>query len=270
MTTCPPRPEPCEKLCAMAAREGIAKCQETYEAALLACEAAEDPTACETAAKEALAACTLEVNTGLEECLKGCGHEPPPPPTCEERCDKAAEQVAAECKDMGGSEEECAAAVEEFVALCKERCASSEPPDPCGFECAELGAKAKQRCLDAGGNEQTCDPVALAAQARCEAAKAELCKVEGIALNAAPFAFRRGDANGDGKRDISDPIQVLGGLFLGKGGLSCADAADANDDGIVDISDAVALLQHLFMGGGSLPEPADEGQDPTADALICE
>jgi prepilin-type N-terminal cleavage/methylation domain-containing protein len=85
-------------------------------------------------------------------------------------------------------------------------------------------------------------------------------------------AFRRGDVNDDGAMDISDPIAVLGFLFLGAPDrLACAKSADANDDGALDISDAVLFLNNLFLGGFSIPEPFTAcGLDPSADDLPCE
>ncbi len=81
--------------------------------------------------------------------------------------------------------------------------------------------------------------------------------------------FARGDANGDGGLDVSDAINLLGGLFLGEP-VACFDAGDADDGGSADIADAIAILLHLFLGG---PQPAAPfpmcGVDPTADALEC-
>ncbi len=82
--------------------------------------------------------------------------------------------------------------------------------------------------------------------------------------------FIRGDANMDGKVDISDAIATLGYLFLGGLERICLDAADANDDGEVNISDPIYLLEHLFLGGKPPPPPYPEaGLDPTADELDC-
>jgi hypothetical protein len=82
--------------------------------------------------------------------------------------------------------------------------------------------------------------------------------------------FRRGDANGDGAVDISDPLRILFALFAGAPPLACADAADANDDGAPDIADPVFLLDSLFLGAGALPLPGPGcGIDPTDDALDC-
>jgi len=82
--------------------------------------------------------------------------------------------------------------------------------------------------------------------------------------------FVRGDANDDGKSDISDPIAVLGYLFLGGEAPGCRDAADGNDDGAVDLSDGVGMLLALFGGAAPLPAPnPDCGADPTADEVDC-
>lgn len=58
----------------------------------------------------------------------------------------------------------------------------------------------------------------------------------------------RGDANADGRRNISDAVALLTCLFLDP---SCARddcARDVNADGSIDISDAMAMLGWLFLG----------------------
>lgn len=83
--------------------------------------------------------------------------------------------------------------------------------------------------------------------------------------------FVRGDSNADGRIDISDPVHVLGYMFLGEPASVCLDSADANDDGAVDISDATSLLRYLFLSAlesPPLPWPV-EGVDPTPDPLDC-
>jgi hypothetical protein len=81
--------------------------------------------------------------------------------------------------------------------------------------------------------------------------------------------FVRGDADGDGRIEISDPILILGRLFLGAPPVSCEDAADANDDGELNLTDPIAILDRLFLGGAPFPPPGPEacGADPTADPL---
>jgi len=82
--------------------------------------------------------------------------------------------------------------------------------------------------------------------------------------------FVRGDANGDGKLDISDSVRTLDALFMGTGTLACEDAGDANDDGRLNISDPIFTLDSLFRGGKPMPPPYPEaGADPTADDLFC-
>ena len=66
----------------------------------------------------------------------------------------------------------------------------------------------------------------------------------------------RGDSNGDGIIDISDPIRLLGRLFLGEPTAeTCPLAVDVNADGALDISDPIVLLGFLFMGNMVIPPP---------------
>lgn len=82
----------------------------------------------------------------------------------------------------------------------------------------------------------------------------------------------RGDADGSGAIDISDPVLVLGHEFLGDPAkLPCEDAADVDDSGVLDISDAVSLLQFLFLGGVEPSPPYPEcGPDESPSKLGCE
>ncbi len=91
--------------------------------------------------------------------------------------------------------------------------------------------------------------------------------------------FVRGDADADGGINITDPVYVLGFLFLGGLTPPCLDAADADDSGssAIDITDPVYLLNFLFLGGPAPPPPSSGsefdprncGLDPTADELTC-
>ncbi|MBI4601732.1 MAG: hypothetical protein HY721_07210 [Planctomycetes bacterium] len=83
--------------------------------------------------------------------------------------------------------------------------------------------------------------------------------------------FQRGDANTDGKVDISDGINILNYLFLGGPETTCFDAADTTDDGLVDISDGIRLFNYLFLGGPAPPAPGPDacGPDPSEDGLNC-
>jgi hypothetical protein len=86
-------------------------------------------------------------------------------------------------------------------------------------------------------------------------------------------AFRRGDCDGTGRVNITDPIFTLGHLFLGRTRWLCDDACDANDDGRINITDPIAMLSYLFQGGGPPPAPGPKtcGIDFTSDFLggIC-
>jgi hypothetical protein len=77
--------------------------------------------------------------------------------------------------------------------------------------------------------------------------------------------FRRGDADGSGKLDLTDAIFTLLYLFLGGRAPDCFDAADADDSGAIDLTDAIGSLQFQFLGGVILPDPGpvDCGPDTT-------
>jgi len=85
--------------------------------------------------------------------------------------------------------------------------------------------------------------------------------------------FRRGDCNDDGKVDISDPVALLGVLFLGNRRPLCDDACDSNDSDELDISDPVHTLNYLFQGGSAPPDPGASlcGNDlsPGAELMTC-
>src|ERR1041385_8373091 len=84
--------------------------------------------------------------------------------------------------------------------------------------------------------------------------------------------FRRGDVNADGALDLSDPISLLGNLFLGSPSvLACKDAADANGDAAIDLPDAISILSFLFQSGTPPPAPGPDacGTAP-APSLGCD
>jgi len=80
--------------------------------------------------------------------------------------------------------------------------------------------------------------------------------------------FRRGDVNGDGSFEISDPIYLLNWLFANGPEPPCLDAADLDDGGRIDIGDAINCLEFLFVGDWYPPYPHfNAGLDPTPDDL---
>jgi Mg-chelatase subunit ChlD len=70
--------------------------------------------------------------------------------------------------------------------------------------------------------------------------------------------FHRGDANDDGKTDISDATRIFSYLFIDGILPPCLEATDVNDDASVDISDGVSLLSYLFLGEKEPPVPGPD------------
>lgn len=63
--------------------------------------------------------------------------------------------------------------------------------------------------------------------------------------------FVRGDANNDGRVDLSDVVAIQNYLF--SGGDVCRQPADVNNDDVVNLADMIYLQNYLFRGG---PPPA--------------
>ncbi len=90
-----------------------------------------------------------------------------------------------------------------------------------------------------------------------------------IVVTAPTVPFVRGDGNGDGLLDISDPVQTLEYIF-GSAQASCLAAIDFDDGGELDIADAIAQLSYVFGTGPAPVAPfPDCGIDPTPDNLGC-
>jgi hypothetical protein len=83
--------------------------------------------------------------------------------------------------------------------------------------------------------------------------------------------FVRGNVNGDDHLDISDPISLLGYLYLGDVEPPCLDAADVDDNGLLEITDPIVFLAYFFLGGPAFPAPFPAcGPDPgEPDGLGC-
>ena len=92
----------------------------------------------------------------------------------------------------------------------------------------------------------------------------------GETLDAPEIHFLRGDANGDGTRNLSDAINILLHLFAGNP-TDCAKALDVDDTGTLEIADPITLLDHLFLGGPAIPAPSTTcGVDSREDGLTCQ
>ncbi|MBI4606785.1 MAG: hypothetical protein HY721_32880 [Planctomycetes bacterium] len=74
-----------------------------------------------------------------------------------------------------------------------------------------------------------------------------------VSVAASRGDFLRGDCNGDGDLDISDPVWHLNYLFRGGPAPPCDEACNANFDASLDISDPIYTINSEFLGG---PPPA--------------
>ncbi|MBI4601691.1 MAG: hypothetical protein HY721_07005 [Planctomycetes bacterium] len=81
--------------------------------------------------------------------------------------------------------------------------------------------------------------------------------------------YHRGDADDNGRLELTDAIRILGFLFLGAASPTCMDAADADDNGKVELTDAIRDLGYLFLGAAAPappgPPPEVCGPDPTPE-----
>jgi hypothetical protein len=99
----------------------------------------------------------------------------------------------------------------------------------------------------------------------------EGCRASATIERGSGIRFLRGDANRDGRINLTDAVRVLDHLFGGNL-LGCLDAGDFDDSGVLNISDAVSILGHLFQPGPRPPVPPpfeSPGFDPTPDDLDC-
>ena len=82
--------------------------------------------------------------------------------------------------------------------------------------------------------------------------------------------FLRADGNADLELDLTDAVVALHHLFGGEPG-DCVDALDADDSGVLELTDPIYLLGYLFLGGPAPLAPfPDLGPDATPDPLDCE
>ena len=86
-----------------------------------------------------------------------------------------------------------------------------------------------------------------------------------------PPLFRRGDADGNGRENVTDAVKILRYLFGREAGPFCDDAVDVDDNGTVNLTDAVFLLGYLLRPDSPVPPgPLSScGTDKTPDSLSC-
>ena len=82
-------------------------------------------------------------------------------------------------------------------------------------------------------------------------------------------AYVGGDANGDARIDLADPIWTINSLFRGGDASPCTDGADANDDGLVDLADSMFLINYLFFSGDRPSGPVECAVDPESTPGSC-
>jgi hypothetical protein len=83
--------------------------------------------------------------------------------------------------------------------------------------------------------------------------------------------FTRGNVDGLGGIDISDPIFLLAYFFISGQAPDCLDAGDANDDGTLDLTDVVYSLSFQFLGGDPPKSPFPAcGIKEWINGLTCE
>ncbi len=85
---------------------------------------------------------------------------------------------------------------------------------------------------------------------------------EGLTARFCEAQFHRGDANGDGRNDVSDAISIFSYLFLGGPAPGCREATNTDDSPVLDISDGIFLLTFLYLGGVVPPPPGAPSRAP--------
>jgi hypothetical protein len=81
--------------------------------------------------------------------------------------------------------------------------------------------------------------------------------------------FLRGDADSNGRVNLTDAIFVVRRLFQGGSEPTCGDAADFDDDGVLSLTDVILTVAFLFQGVdlSQPPGPFECGPDPSDDDL---
>ncbi len=150
-------------------------------------------------------------------------------------------------------------------------CNADSVPDECDIaggtspDCNQTGVP--DECDVASGARPDCNLNGVPDECDVAGATSPDINANGLPDECEP-AFIRGDANCDGRSDISDSVWTLNYLFGGGSRPCCGDSADVNDDGKVDISDPIRELNYLFQGGPAPPSPGPDlpcGVDPTND-----
>src|SRR5262245_9833633 len=92
-----------------------------------------------------------------------------------------------------------------------------------------------------------------------------------VTFGGGDLGLSRGDANGDGRINVTDGVLVAQNIFANQFVVfDCKDMLDANDDGLLNTADPVFLLSYIFLKGPRPQQPFLAcGIDPTPDTLTC-
>jgi hypothetical protein len=176
-----------------------------------------------------------------------------------------------------------------FLITVQLELASVTPTGGCCDEDGNCTVAEEADCVAGGGTYQgngtLCDTVmcpvdtgSCCTGAVCQELSEEDCATAGGTYNGdgtvcladtCGTSFRRGDHDGSGIVDITDPLNLLGFLFLGTTPPICEDASDGDNSAALDISDALNVLGFLFLGSfplnETLPGPENCGVDPDSE-----
>jgi hypothetical protein len=79
-----------------------------------------------------------------------------------------------------------------------------------------------------------------------------------LRYQAALAPFIRGDANGDGRVNISDAVAIIKKVYLGEDLGGCLEAYDTDSDGLLTPYDFARIFVYYFLGGYSPSAPFPE------------
>jgi|SoiMethySBSTD1v2_1073268.scaffolds.fasta_scaffold74813_2 hypothetical protein len=95
-------------------------------------------------------------------------------------------------------------------------------------------------------------------------------RIDGTTDAPVGISFIRGDCSPDKVVNITDPVRLLGYLFLTGDQPPCLEACDSDGSGSLNITDAIFELSFLFLGGAPLPPPGPTcAVDPSPSSLGC-
>jgi len=195
----PADPPTCEERCEHRAREVEQACRDAggdpedcrekyeveYEKCLEACEPEPGPApSCEEGCKArrdrafqecidrggSEEACKAAADDVFHSCMAHCDRpDDPPPATCEERCERHANEVGRKCLEDGGTNVECARKRRAALDECLKGCERPVDPAPvtCEARCKRHAEEVEKECIHGGGSAEECAERRKAALDEC-------------------------------------------------------------------------------------------------------